>query len=156
MRLYLVQHGEAVSKESNPDRPLSDKGCRDVERLAAFMAKCGVQVACVVHSGKTRASQTASLLATALAPGREVQMLQGLGPEDPAQPLAGQIGSWMSDKLVVGHLPQLGRLVSSLIIGDEDHDIVVFKPGSAVCLEREEGATHWRLLWMLRPGMLSG
>ena len=156
MRLYLVQHGEAVSKEVNPDRPLSDNGRRDVERLAAFLAKCGVQVACVVHSGKTRATQTAGLIAAALAPGREVQMLQGLGPEDPAQPLANQIGSWMSDKLVVGHLPQLGRLVSWLVVGNQDHDIVSLRPGSAVCLEREEGASHWRLLWMLRPGMLSG
>jgi len=30
MRVYLVQHGEAVSKEENPDRPLSEKGAADV------------------------------------------------------------------------------------------------------------------------------
>ena len=34
MRVYLVQHGDAVPKEVDPDRPLSDTGC--VWRIANF------------------------------------------------------------------------------------------------------------------------
>ena len=33
MRLYLVQHGEAVAKEVDPDRPLSEHGREDIVRL---------------------------------------------------------------------------------------------------------------------------
>ena len=36
IKLYLVQHGEALPKEDDPARPLSEKGQADVRRLAAF------------------------------------------------------------------------------------------------------------------------
>ncbi len=44
MRLYLVQHGEAVTKAVDPDRPLSEQGRADVERLAIWMGAQGVEV----------------------------------------------------------------------------------------------------------------
>ena len=62
MRLYLVQHGEPVPKEINPDRPLSDKGRHDVEKVGRFLQQAGVAMGVIVHSGKTRAAQTAGLL----------------------------------------------------------------------------------------------
>jgi len=37
VRLYLVQHGEAVPEEVDPTRPLSEAGKLDVERLAWFL-----------------------------------------------------------------------------------------------------------------------
>lgn len=43
MRLYLVQHGEALRKEENPERPLSDRGQETVRRVAAFLRKIGVE-----------------------------------------------------------------------------------------------------------------
>ena len=33
MRLYLAQHGDAVEKDVNSERPLSAKGKKDVEEL---------------------------------------------------------------------------------------------------------------------------
>ena len=33
MKLYLVQHGDALTKESDPDRPLSDRGRADVTEM---------------------------------------------------------------------------------------------------------------------------
>ena len=41
MRVYLVQHGDAVPKEVDPDRPLSDTGRQDIERLAKFLNRIG-------------------------------------------------------------------------------------------------------------------
>ncbi|MCZ6522899.1 MAG: histidine phosphatase family protein, partial [Alphaproteobacteria bacterium] len=62
MRLYLVQHGEALAKEVDAERRLSADGRRDVRRLAEFLAKSGLRVRKVLHSGKARARETAELL----------------------------------------------------------------------------------------------
>jgi phosphohistidine phosphatase len=68
MRLYLVQHGEAVAEDVDPARPLSATGQSDVTKVARFLAASGLSVSQVLHSGKLRAEQTAALLAAALAP----------------------------------------------------------------------------------------
>jgi phosphohistidine phosphatase len=156
VKLYLVQHGEALPEEIDADRPLSDQGRQDVVRLADLLRACAIQVSCVVHSGKTRASQTAKLLAAVVSPGREVQLLQGLNPLDPVEPLFRQVAGWDQDKLVVGHMPLLGALLSRLVTGRDDADVVAFSTGTAVCLAKTEGASHWTLLWMLRPDLLRG
>ena len=57
MRLYLVQNGEAVAKEVDPDRPLSEHGREDIIRLAKWLEQRGVDVREIRHSGKTRTRQ---------------------------------------------------------------------------------------------------
>ena len=37
MKLYLMQHGDALQKDVDPDRPLSPRGRRDIEKIAAFL-----------------------------------------------------------------------------------------------------------------------
>ncbi len=51
MRLYLVQHGEAVAKEVDPDRPLSEHGRENIVRLAKWLEQRGVEVREIRHSG---------------------------------------------------------------------------------------------------------
>ncbi len=154
MRLYVVQHGEAVPKELDPDRPLSEKGRLDVERLAAFLARLGVRVERLYHSGKTRARQTAELLQWAVAPRRAPEERQGLGPEDPVAPWVAEIETWGEDALIAGHMPFVGRLVGRLAAGDESRAVVAFVPGTAVCLERNPGG-GWAVVWMVRPELLA-
>ncbi len=51
MKVYLVQHGEAESKEVNPQRPLTEQGMRDVQRIAeALIAVLVSQVACLADT----------------------------------------------------------------------------------------------------------
>ena len=52
MKLYLVQHGEACAKEIDPERPLTEQGQADIDRLAVFLKAAGIQVERVIHSGK--------------------------------------------------------------------------------------------------------
>ena len=61
MLLYLVQHGEAKSEEEDPSRGLTDKGFRDVARVALFCREQVVQPVRIHHSGKKRAQQTAQV-----------------------------------------------------------------------------------------------
>jgi phosphohistidine phosphatase len=153
MRLYLVQHGEALPEDQDPARPLSDQGRADLERLAGFLTAAGVHVARVLHSGRLRAQQTAEILARAVAP-REPPVVQpGLGPEDPLMAFADLVAGWHEDSLVVGHLPFMGRAVCLLLTGDEEHAAVAFRPGTLVCLEREVDGP-WGLAWMLPPDLL--
>ena len=150
MKLYLVQHGHAVSKEADPQRPLSDQGRADVEWMAAFLGQAGVRVSRILHSGKKRAEQTAELLAGSVGLGLGVEKISGIDPLDPAPEFARVVNEWQADTMVVGHLPFMGMLVSHLVAGDEAAGIVAFRPGTVVCLEREEGA-KWSVSWMIRP-----
>ncbi len=152
MRLYLVQHGEALAKDIDPERSLSEKGRRDVERLAAFLGGRAIRVARVLHSGKKRARETAQLLAAAMSPGAEAEAVAGLDPNDPVEPLAEQVSGWQQDAVLVGHLPFMDRFVARLIAGGEG--AVVFRPATMVCLERAE-AGAWSLAWMLPPELLA-
>jgi phosphohistidine phosphatase len=154
MRIYLTQHGLAVPKDVDPDRPLSERGREDVRRLAEFLDKAGVRVGQVLHSGKTRAEQSAAILAAALLPTGESQAHAGLGPKDPLEKLSPEIAFWSVDTLIVGHLPHLGRLASLLLASDPDRPLLVFQPGSMACLEKD-AAGRWVLAWMLRPELLA-
>ncbi|MDJ0848388.1 MAG: histidine phosphatase family protein [Myxococcota bacterium] len=61
MRVYLVQHGLAKSKDLDPARPLTDAGRDEAERVARAVAAAGVDPALILHSGKSRAEQTAEI-----------------------------------------------------------------------------------------------
>ena len=155
MKLYLAQHGEAVPATEDPERPLSAQGRRDVRAVADLLQAAGVRVERVWHSGKTRAAQTAKLLAGAVLPrGRKPQSVEGIGPNAPVAEFIIDADVWEEDTLVVGHLPFMARLVALLTTGDSVRDIVGYYPGSIVCLERAD-AGHWVLLWMIRPDILA-
>ena len=82
MNIYLVQHGEAVAKEVDPERPLTESGRSDVRRMASFLGAAGVRVSRIMHSGKVRAKETAELLAAAVAPGMAPQQAPPKASED--------------------------------------------------------------------------
>ncbi len=159
MRVYLVQHAEAVPADENPDRPLSDKGRDDARRVASFLAR-SVRVGRIVHSPKMRARDTAVLLAQALGPGGVVEeAASGLAPNDATDALARAIAGWSDDAMVVGHLPFMDRLASRLVAGSEEANVAAFQPGTVACLERADGDEDsngggWALAWMVRPELL--
>ena len=155
MRIYLMQHGRPVSKKEDPDRPLSDQGRGDVERMADFLQKCGIRVKGVLHSGKTRARQTAEIMASGLNPGEEPQDKGGLSPLDDVNEMADQITEGEGDLLIAGHLPHLAKLTSLLIAGSESIPVVRFQQGGVVCLEKDEEG-YWSVAWMLVPEIIGG
>jgi phosphohistidine phosphatase len=155
VRIYLVQHGEALSKEVDAQRPLSQRGQADVTAMAGMLAASNVSVTDLRHSGKLRARQTADLLGARVAPGLETTATTGLQPKDPVASWLGRIAGVGDDLMLVGHLPFVGRLAGLLIAGDEDSSIIAFRPGSVLCLE-SDGGLRWAVAWMLRPELLPG
>ena len=152
MKLYLVQHGEACGKEVDPERPLTEQGESDIDRLANFLKTAGIQVERVIHSGKLRAQQTAERLAKEIAPGVELETSGLMNPNDNPKAFDWQSESWDKDILIVGHLPFMAKLVSHLLIDDENRLLTAYQPGSIVCLEHN--TTHWQINWMIRPELL--
>jgi len=153
MKLYLVQHGEAYPKEVDPERPLTAQGREDVERLAAFLGRSGIEIQRVMHSGKLRAAQTADLLAAAVAPYVELETNAHIHPNDDPGSVDWQEETGGRDTMLVGHLPFMARLVSLLLAGNPDEPFAAYQPGSVVCLESGTGG-RWQINWMIRPELL--
>lgn len=155
MLLYLVHHAAAKTEEQDADRPLSERGTRDIRKVAAFLAKAGVvKVKAISHSGKTRALQTAAVLGEALRPLNGLKEVDGLSPLDSPEVWARRLEEAKEDTMLVGHLPHLSKLASLLLCGEEDGEVVAFQNGCMVCLEREEGS--WSVRWLLTPELLAG
>lgn len=150
MKLYLAQHGLALSREEDPERPLSEAGRAQVECLARLLGKAGVRVQRVWHSGKPRARETAECLARRVMPRGRVEQLDGLAPNDPVVDFVVDADVWQEDTLVVGHLPFMARLAALLLVQDAGRELVRFTPGSVLCLERLDH-DRWQLEWLLRP-----
>jgi len=147
--LYLMQHGEARPEHEDPERPLSQRGRQEVERVATVASGLGLGIASVHHSGKLRARQTGEIVASRLAPSPALGVLAGLGPNDDPQLAAAAIEPAGVTRLLVGHLPHLSRLVSLLVVGDAGQAVVAFRMGALVALSR--GVEGWRLRWVLTP-----
>jgi len=165
MRLYLVQHGDAVDKQENPDRPLSDKGRSDVGRVAVLLARTSPGISRVIHSGKARARETAEIFARAAAPGvMAEEAASGLAPNDSTDLFFQAVESWRDDvaagtehaagAMLVGHLPFMGKLASRLVTGAEDAGAAMFQPGAVLCLEWGGEALGWSVVWMAPPELI--
>ena len=154
MKLYLVQHGEALPKDEDPERSLSPQGQQDVQAIADMLGAAGIRVVRVWHSGKRRAEQTAAVLARCVCPGRRIEAIDGVKPNDSTAEFCQDVDVWQEDTLIVGHLPFMSRLVSRLVSGEPERELVSYCPGSVVCLERS-GEHRWRIQWMLRPDVFA-
>ena len=156
MRLYLVQHAEAKQKEEDPARPLSEKGKKDIHKMAAYLKDhANIQIGTIFHSGKTRAKQTAQALAQTLSPLGGIREAEGLDPLADVEVWAKRLDSDEMDEetMLVAHLPHLSRLASRLICGSDETSTIGFCQGSVACLKRgEEGG--WMVNWMLIPELV--
>lgn len=153
MKLYLCQHGHAVAKATDPDRPLSDTGQTAIDQLVDFLKGQDLSVSEIFHSDKTRARQTAELLAEAFETNRPIQSLSDVNPKDDPKIFAVRLANRQNDVLLVSHLPFLSKLASLLVTGENHWDLLTFVPGSIACLESSEN-NGWSVIWMLRPELL--
>ncbi len=153
MKVYLVRHGQAEDKESDRERHLTSAGRNDVKALASYLRTLRVKVGQVWHSGKTRAAETAEIVAGEIRVTGEVEARRGLDPNDSAAELAKELARMDEDVMIVGHMPFLSELVSVLVAGGAAGEIVSFRTAGACCLERDDGEP-WRLVWLVSPGTL--
>ena len=154
MKLYLVQHAEAASKDVDPQRPLSDQGRRDIQKVAAFIKPLNLSVDYLWHSTKKRAIQTAEVLAETVKINEAKIARDGLAPNDDVTQLKDELVSAQNDIMIVGHLPFVSKLTSLLLTGAESANTVAFKQGGIVALSSSE-PNHWQIEWMVIPELLT-
>ena len=153
MRLYLVQHAEAQPEEVDPTRGLTPEGVGHTTKMARFLSEAGLTVDEVLHSGKTRAAQTAVILAAYLTVTRGVFDADGLSPNDDPGIWADRLTDRTGDTMLVGHLPHLARLAALLLCGKTGEPMITFANAGVVCLSRSEGK-GWSLEWMVTPRII--
>jgi len=152
MLVYLVQHGDAKREEEDPSRPLSEKGIKDVKGVASHISRLNIGVEEVLHSGKLRAKQTAEIISEKLKIAKGISETDGLSPMDDANMWVERLNKRTDTLMLVGHLPHLGKLASSLLCSEKERNVVAFKMGGVVCLKRDD--TVWSLQWMITPETL--
>jgi len=154
MRLYLIQHGKAMSKKQDPERPLTPEGRAEAEKVARFLRPLGLAVDCLWHSGKARTRQTADILAEALAVGAGPTARDGLAPNDNVALLRDELAVVSEDAMIVGHMPFVSRLATLLLTGYESPPVVSLTNAGIVCLART-GDNRWQVEWIITPELLS-
>lgn len=148
MWLYLVHHGDAVSAELDPRRPLSRSGEQAVEQLAEMAAARGVRPGAIWHSGKLRARQTAERYWRACNPLAEFAAMPGLQPSDYPGLFREQLIGEPRDVMAVGHMPNLPRVLALLLTGSPD-GAADFPQHGVVALERPREGEPWINRWHL-------
>lgn len=154
MEIYLIQHGESQSKEEDPERPLTDKGRSDTERVAAYARNhADIDIKIIFHSGKLRAIQTAEIIAKYMNPSEGIRESDGLEPMADPDIWAERISTSKGNIMLVGHLPHLGKLVGVLLNADESKNVVNFQNSGIIKLIRPEGGA-WMLDWIIVPSIV--
>jgi len=157
MILYVMRHAEAVEgSETLQDewRYLTEKGRSAAGKMGTSIARIGPKTRLTVTSPLTRAVQTAEIAAEKACRKNVVVASELLLPGTDIGELAAYLKGCGDAKrvMLVGHEPQLGRLVASLL-GRKDGSITL-KKGACVALELDpkKDLEPAGFLWYLAPG----
>jgi phosphohistidine phosphatase len=152
MILYLVRHGEAKKEAEDPAQGLTDRGREQVQRTASSARKLIPRLSEILHSPKTRAEQTAGLLAAHLKPEQGTRRADHLLPLDDPGVWASRLSDISDDIMLVSHLPYLAKLAGLLLCGDQEKILVEFGTAGMLCLNRSNEG-RWSIKWMIMPEM---
>jgi phosphohistidine phosphatase len=161
-QIFIMRHGIAARKGSPPGsgdakRPLTAKGKKRTEQIAAGLNRLGCEVDWIVTSPLVRAAQTAEIVAASLSKKVSVDVCAALRPGGSAEDLLSFMAKNPDRKsvLLVGHEPDLGELAGRLI-GAGSKANLAFKKGGCCCIEfdRHPSRSTGHLLWWLTPRLL--
>lgn len=147
MKLYLVQHAKHKPEKEDPDKSLSNEGRNDANKVATFLKN--LKVSNIFHSGKLRAQQTAEIFSSVLT--TQVEKADSLEPLANPHEWTEKLENIDKDIMLVGHLPHLSKLVSILLYGTDEKQVIGFEQGGMVCLEKND---VWLLKWIISPHLL--
>jgi phosphohistidine phosphatase len=143
-RVFLVRHGEATSTTDNSERPLTITGRQHAECVASWLDECGHEVEEILHSEKLRARQTAKIFGNRLGVhAARVHQSAGLKPHDDPSSVAQTLEVDRRSVMLVGHLPFLNRLASTLLVGEPDRLNTRFTEAGVVVLRKVSGG--WQI-----------
>ncbi|HTG44928.1 MAG TPA: phosphohistidine phosphatase SixA [Verrucomicrobiae bacterium] len=160
MDLFILRHGIAEDQSASGadrDRVLTAEGREKIALAGQALRKLNFEFDSVLSSPYLRAWQTAEIIVEAMGNQRLLQPSEALSS---GLPLAGVLAEIKksagnhSSLLLVGHEPDLSRLISMLLSGSPNLGITMKKGSLAKlsCLSPEPG--NARLEWLLTPKQL--
>ena len=156
MKLYLVQHAQAMQEDEDPTRSLTGYGMDCIRRVAHYASRyLNIDIERIIHSGKKRAIQTAEVLADELKPVKGIEQGQEMNPLSGPWGWVEQLSQFEENIMLVGHLPHLKRLAALLLCQDESKQFLEFQQGGIISFCRNESGI-WVLKWMVIPGIIPG
>lgn len=157
MILYVVRHAEAVVGSDTLQeewRFLTEDGRSAAKKMSSSIAKIGPKPWLTITSPLTRAVQTAEIVAEKACRKNVVVASELLLPGADISELVAHLKSCRDAKrvMLVGHEPQLGSLVATLLGRAEE--TISLKKGACVTLKLDTGTDDKPagFLWYLVPG----
>jgi phosphohistidine phosphatase len=156
IQLHLLRHADAGDpgawRGDDAERPLSDKGKAQANRLAQFLTSTGFRTDAVITSPKARARQTADIVAAALRLDvrLEPRLAEGIDP-DIVDGVLRDAGS-PRRPVLVGHDPDFSELLGFLA----GTDAVTMKKGAFARLDVRGPVAGGAgtLRWLVPPDLL--
>jgi phosphohistidine phosphatase len=162
MRLLVIRHAIAGDREAfaatgrdDASRPLTNGGKRKMRRAARGLRCLVPRIDALVASPLVRAQETAEIVRDVYAMDR-VDTAAELEPERALDEVTAGLARFEDEVVaIVGHEPQLSRLITYLLAG-VDRSGVQLKKGGACLLEFDDRprANAGELLWLVRPSIL--
>jgi phosphohistidine phosphatase len=153
VKIYVVRHAHAVDGEDDDARPLSERGRKQIRRMAAFLRWNQLLATREFwHSPAVRAQDTAERFAKRLKTRAKLVEVTGLRHADDPAIMAKRLGALRRPVALFGHEPHLSALMSLLLAGRAQPALVELRKGAVACLERD--GKRWRLAWQVAPEML--
>lgn len=163
MELYIIRHAIAQPLGQKNDftdekRALTSEGRERMRESAKAIRKLGVMFDLVMTSPLARAVETTEILASALGLGKkEIEQTANLAPGASVEELFAEIKrhKGIESIALVGHQPDLGEIISSIVQGDASLAIEL-KKGSVCCVNITETVPRLRgeLSWLMTPRQL--
>ena len=137
MYIFLIQHGDAIPSNIDPERPLSEKGVSQVKRMSEFLKKLPSYPDLILHSKKKRAIETAETVSFTLG-GVKMEGREYLNPNDKTDNIIEELTKADKNIMIVGHMPLLKELALRLLCPDREKTIFEIKNASPLIIERTE------------------
>jgi len=157
MILYVMRHAEAVEGSDilqDQWRYLTEKGRVGAKETCSSIARSGPKPRLTITSPLTRAVQTAEIAAERACRKNMVVASELLLPGADIGELVAYLKGCRDAKrvMLVGHEPQLGSLVATLL--GREGDTIMLKKGSCVMLklDPDTDGKPASFLWYLAPG----
>ena len=161
MNLYLLRHAKAedfgVRFPDDSQRPLTSAGEKEMRRVARGMRRLELKFDLILSSPYARAKRTAEIVAE-IFKSKKLHFSQNLASGGSTREVINELnGDYpaLENVLLVGHEPDLSRLVSFLSTGGNGLSVRFKKAGlcklSAVELRADRCAN---LEWLLTPTQL--
>ena len=163
MDLYLLRHGLAVEAgtpghSTDAERPLTKEGVAKMKEIAEAMEELGCRFDLIISSPYSRARQTAEIVARKLNASKHLDFSDALAPHASARELINLLEDRKpkpDSALLVGHEPNLSRLISLLVSGDQHLNVVLKKGGLArLSISSLKHGRCAELEWLLPPKVL--